>query len=180
MKSGEHSKGAFLLAGILAGASFAVAAVAREAQPAAGQAVGQAAGQAAGQTAGQATTEPAQPPAYKPRFAGDPAHSEAEAGALGYIRTVLMAQKLYKKKHDSFATSLAGLVHTGSFTQRMTKTDRGDYYVSFEPEPKGTGFNLTMTPKQYDDAHRAFFSDDSGIIRVETDKAATENSPRLK
>jgi hypothetical protein len=176
MKSGGQSKAAFLLAGILAGASFAVAAVAQEAQPAAGQAVGQ----AAGQTAPQAATEQTPTPAYKPRFVGDPAHSEAEAGALGYIRTVLMAQKLYKKKHDSYATSLAGLVHTGSFTQRMTKTDRGDYYVSFEPEPKGTGFNLTMTPKQYDDAHRAFFSDDSGVIRVETDKAATENSPRLK
>ena len=119
-------------------------------------------------------------PAYKPKFTGDPAHSDAEAGALGYIRTVLTAQKLYKKKHDSFATSLPGLVHTGSFTKRMTKTDRGEYYVSFHSEGKGTGFNLSLTPKQYDEAHRAFFGDDTGILRVETDKEATENSPRLK
>jgi hypothetical protein len=119
-------------------------------------------------------------PAYMPKFPGDPAHSDAEAGALGYIRTVLMAEKNYKKKHDLYTTSLAGLVHSGSFTQRMIKTDRGDYYVSFHSEGKGTGFNVAMTPKQYDAAHRAFYSDDSGVIRVEENKEATENSPRLK
>ena len=119
-------------------------------------------------------------PEYKPRFRGDPARSNAEAGALGYLRTVLTAQKLYKRKHEAFATSLPGLVHTGSFTQRMTKTDRGDYSVSFHAEPKGTGFSLSLAPKQYDAAHRAFFVDDTGVIRVEDDKAATENSPKLK
>jgi hypothetical protein len=127
----------------------------------------------------EAQTAPAVPE-YKPKFRGDPAHSEAEAGALGYLRTVLTAQKLYKKKHDSFASSLPGLVHTGSFTQRMTKTDRGEYYVSFHAEPKGTGFSLSLTPKQYDAAHRAFFGDDSGVLRVEENKEATENSPKLK
>jgi len=125
---------------------------------------------------GAATTAPE----YKPKFRGDPAHSDVEAGALGYIRTVLTAQKLYKKKHDAFATSLPGLVHTGSFTQRMTKTDRGEYYVSFHSEGKGTGFSLSLTPKQYDAAHRAFYADDSGYIRVEDNKEAAENSPRLK
>ena len=119
-------------------------------------------------------------PAYKPKFVGDPARSDAEAGALGYIRTVLTAQKLYKKKHDSFATSLPGLVHTGSFTQRMTKTDRGEYYVSFHSEGKGKGFNLGLTPKQYDAAHRAFFADETGIIRAEENKEASDNSPRVK
>ncbi len=119
-------------------------------------------------------------PEYKPKFRGDPAHSNAEAGALGYLRTVLTAQKLYKRKHEAFATSLPSLVHTGSFTQRMTKTDRGDYSVSFHAEPKGTGFSLSLTPKQYDAAHRAFFADDTGVIRVEDNKEATENSPKLK
>lgn len=165
MKSGVQSKVAILLVVLFAGACFTMA---QEAQPATGQGVA------------QSTPEPAQAPAYKPRFAGDPAHSEAEAGALGYIRTVLMAQKLYKKKHDSYATSLEGLVHYGSFTRRMTKTDRGDYYVAFQSESKGKGFNLTLTPKQFDTAHRAFYSDDTGTIRVEADKPATENSDRLK
>jgi len=47
------------------------------------------------------------PPAHKqpmsPSFKGDPAKSESEAGALGYMRTVLRAQKQYKKKNNKFA-----------------------------------------------------------------------------
>src|SRR5215813_1758301 len=50
---------------------------------------------------------------YQPKFHGDPAKSDSEAAALGYMRTVLRAQKLYKKKNDRYATSLAELVHTG-------------------------------------------------------------------
>src|SRR3954462_2763998 len=60
---------------------------------------------------------------YKPMFKGDPAHSHPEAGALGYMRTVVDAQRAYKKKHNKYATSLQQLVHNGSFTRRMAKTD---------------------------------------------------------
>jgi len=160
MKSAIPGKTAFLTGVLLMGACFSFAQEPVAAPP----------------VTGPATAAPA----YKPKFTGDPAHSDAEAGALGYLRTVLTAQKLYKKKHDSFATSLPGLVHTGSFTQRMTKTDRGEYFVSFHSEGKGTGFGLALTPKVYDAAHRAFFADDTWVIRVEENKEATENSPRLK
>src|SRR5689334_24744514 len=69
--------------------------------------------------------------AYQPKFAGDPAHSDSEGAALGYMRTVLRAQRQYKQKYNHYATSLPELVHTGSFTRRMTKTERGDYTVGF-------------------------------------------------
>ncbi len=161
MKSSVSGKTAILAGLLLAGASWSLA---QDPPP------------AQSPIAAQATTAPE----YKPKFAGDPARSDAEAGALGYIRTVLNAQKLYNRKHNSFATSLPGLVHTGSFTQRMTKTDRGEYYVGFHSEGKGTGFSVALTPKQYDATHRAFFGDDSGVIRVEDSKEATENSPKLK
>src|SRR5712692_2432054 len=71
--------------------------------------------------------------AYQPKFKGDPAKSDSEAGALGYMRTVLRAQKLYNKKNDKYAGSLADLVHTGSFTKRMVNPERGDYSVGFRP-----------------------------------------------
>ena len=35
---------------------------------------------------------------YKPLFKGDPAHSRSEAAALGYMRTVVDAQRAYKKR----------------------------------------------------------------------------------
>ncbi len=116
--------------------------------------------------------------AYTPKVPGDPAHSNAEAAALGYMRTVLGAQREYRKKHGGYAPTLAALVHSGSFTKRMAKTDRGDYTVHF----RGTkeGFSLGLIPKQFDAEHRAFYTDESGHIRAEQDKPATAQSEILR
>jgi type II secretory pathway pseudopilin PulG len=124
-----------------------------------------------------ATLAVAQAP-YQPKFPGDPARSDSEAQALGYMRTVLRAQKQYKKKYGKFANSLNSLVHTGSFTKRMAAIDRGDYKVGFRS--KKDGFQLTMTPKELDAQHRSFYAEDDGIIHAEEDKAATDSSPAVK
>jgi hypothetical protein len=124
---------------------------------------------------------PSQPtqPAYQPKFPGDPAHSEPEAQALGYMRTLLRAQKLYKKRHDKYAPSLSALAGTGSFTKRMAqKTERGDYTVSFHS--KKDGYSVSMVPKQYDAQHRAFYAEEDGVIRAEEGKPADGQSPKLK
>jgi hypothetical protein len=115
---------------------------------------------------------------YQPKFPGDPARSEAEAASLGYMRTVLRAQREYKKKHAEYAASLEALVHTGSFTRRMTKTDRGDYTVSFRT--KKDGFELAMTPAQLDAQHRSFYADEDGVIHADEEKAADSTSPAVK
>jgi len=126
--------------------------------------------------ASQATTP--QQPAYQPKFPGDPARSEAEAKALGYMRTVLRAQKEYKKKNDKFAPSLLALVHTGSFTRRMANPDRGDYTVGFKSNKDG--FDLTLTPKELSADHRSFWADEHGDIHADEEKAADERSPKIK
>jgi hypothetical protein len=115
---------------------------------------------------------------YQPKFKGDPAKSESEAAALGYMRTVLRAQKQYKKKNDKFAPSLADLVHTGSFTKRMVNPNRGDYSVGFKSNKDG--FDLTMTSKQVDAEHRSFYASEDGIIHGNDQGAANENSPVVK
>src|ERR1700680_4354218 len=58
-----------------------------------------------------AQSSPAASDTYKAKFAGDPARSNSEAAALGYMRTVLRAQREFNKKNGQFATSLAELVH---------------------------------------------------------------------
>jgi len=118
------------------------------------------------------------PTPYKPKFNGDPAHSESEANALGYMRTVIRAQKLYESKNGKYASSLADLVHTGNFTRRMLATDRGDYTVNFRSRPDG--YELTLTPKQQDPDHRSFYANEDGVIHADDTKAADENSPKLK
>jgi len=117
---------------------------------------------------------------YQPKFKNDPARSDSEAAALGYLRTFLRAQKVYKKKNGHYATSLLDLAHTGSFTRRMVSTDRGDYTVKFRPHKDKDTFEITMVPKQLDATHRSFFSDEQGQIRVDDQKEADEHSPVLK
>ena len=116
--------------------------------------------------------------AYQPKFPGDPAHSDSEAIALGYMRTVLRAQRLYNRKNNKYADSLADLVHTGSFTRRMVNPDRGDYTVSFQPHKDG--FDLLLTPKQIDADHRSFYAKEDGVIHGDAEKPATVDSPPIK
>ena len=125
----------------------------------------------------QAPAQPAAP--YQPKFPGDPARSESEAQALGYMRVVLRAEREYKKRHDKFADSLEALAGTASFTKRMAhSTDRGDYTVGFHSQKDG--FVLTMTPKQLDHEHRSFYAEDDGVIHGDDQKAADLSSPKVK
>ena len=124
---------------------------------------------------------------YQPKFKNDPARSDSEAAALGYLRTFLRAQKIYKKKNDHFATSLMDLAKTGSFTRRMASTQRGDYTVKFTPHKDKETFEIVMVPKQLDTTHRSFFAKmegnnrrDDGVIRADDQKEADEHSPVLK
>jgi hypothetical protein len=123
-------------------------------------------------------TPPSAEPTYKPKFPGDPARSESEAAALGYMRVVLRAQRQFNKQYDHFATTLAELVHSGTFTKRMVNTNRGDYMASFQG--KKDSFVLTMTPKQLDAQHRSFYAEDDFKIHADETKAADENSPVVK
>jgi hypothetical protein len=137
------------------------------------------AGQALAQA--QPSTQPSAQPAatYQPKFPGDPARSDSEAQALGYMRVVLRAQREYKKRHNKFADSLEALAGTGSFTKRMAhSTDRGDYTASFRTHKDG--FVLTMTPKHMDTEHRSFYAEDDGIIHGDEQKAADAESPKVK
>ena len=117
-------------------------------------------------------------PSYQPKFPGDPARSESEAAALAYMRVVIRAQRQFNKQYDHFATSLAELVHSGSFTKRMVNPDRGDYTVGFEG--KKDSYILTMTPKQLDAQHRSFYAEDDGKIHADEEKPADAKSPALK
>ena len=127
---------------------------------------------------------PEQAPAqYKPQFAGDPARSDAEAQALGYMRVVLRAENAYKRRHGKYAESLAALAGTGSFTKRMAATtDRGDYTASFRAHSRTheDGFVLTLTPKHLDSEHRSFYAEEDGAIHVDDEKAADMDSPTIR
>jgi hypothetical protein len=116
--------------------------------------------------------------AYQPKSADDKAHSESEFTALAYMRTVAYSETIFFRRHNRYAGSLEELVGSSSFTRRMTRTDRGDYTVSFHAKPKG--YVLVLVPQQFDAGHRSFFLDESGVFHAEPDKQATAQSPRLQ
>lgn len=122
--------------------------------------------------------------AYQPKFPGDPARSDSESNALGYMRVVLRAEREYKKRHGKYAESLPALAGTASFTKRMAQSmDRGDYTAGFRPhkaKDDTPGFILTMTPKQMDAQHRSFYAEEDGVIRGDDQKAAGPDSPKTK
>jgi hypothetical protein len=139
--------------------------------------------QAQSQTSSEAQPQPTG--MYQPKFAGDPARSESEAAALGYMRVVLRAEHTYKRRHGKYTTSLSQLAGTGSFTKRMAQSaDRGDYKASFRPHKTGTGdeegFVLSMTPKHMDADHRSFYAEEDGAIHGDDQKPADMDSPKVK
>ena len=116
-----------------------------------------------------------QVPGYTPKFHGDPARSDSEAAALGYVRVVMRAQVVFNKQYGHYATSLNQLVHSGTFTQRMVNPQRGDYTVGFKS--KKDNFSLTMTPQNLDPQHRSFYVENDGKIHADETKPADEDSP---
>lgn len=122
---------------------------------------------------------PAAQPTYQPKFRGDPAKSEAESQTLGYMRTVIRADKIYFKKRTEFAPSLLDLAGHGSLTKRMARsTQRGDYTIHYRG--KKDKYELSAVPAQFGPDHRAFFANEDGKIRVEEDKPAGPESPILR
>jgi hypothetical protein len=122
------------------------------------------------------TQSNAQPPTstYQPKFPGDPAHSDSEAAALGYLRVAMRAEHLFNRQYGHYATSLPELVHTGTFTRRMVNPDQGDYVVSFQG--KKDGFAITMSPNQIDANHRSFYGNGDGKIHADEEKPADDKS----
>jgi hypothetical protein len=123
----------------------------------------------------QASPEtPPSAPAYTPKFKTDPARSDSEAVALAYMRVVMRAQVGFHKQYGHYANTLAQLVHSGTFTQRMVNPNRGDYTVGYKG--KKDSYILTMTPKLLDPQHRSFYAEDDGKIHADEGKGADGGS----
>lgn len=119
------------------------------------------------------------PPPYTPKSPDDHALSQSEANSIAYMKTLFYNQREYKKKMNRYAASLMALTGGGrSFTKRMARPDRGDYVVAYHGGKDS--FSVTLTPKQFDPARRAFYMDSSGTIRVQADAPATAESEPLK
>jgi len=123
----------------------------------------------------QAPSPQTSAPAYTPKYHGDPARSESEFAALAYMRVVMRAEVGFHKQYGHYANTLAQLVHSVTFTQRMVNPDRGDYTVGYKG--KKDSYILALTPKNMDAQHRSFYAEDDGKIHADEAKAADDSSP---
>lgn len=117
-------------------------------------------------------------PSYTPKYRTDPARSDAEFEALAYMRVVMRAEVGFNKHYGHYASSLPQLVHSGTFTQRMVNTDRGDYTVGYRA--KKDNYILIMTPKSLDAQRRSFYAGADGKIHADETKAADPESPVIE
>ena len=95
--------------------------------------------------------------AYEPKFKGYPAKSESEAAALGYMRTVLRAQKTVQEKERQVRPNPCGPGPYRIVYQAHGATPTAGTIPSAS-KPIKTAFDLTMTPKQLDAEHRSFYA----------------------
>lgn len=115
---------------------------------------------------------------YTPKSPDDKARSESEFKSIAYARTVLSNEREYKKKMGTYSPTLMALTGGGrSFTKRMARTDRGDYTVQYRGGKEG--FSVTLVPKQFDETHRSFYMDSSGVLRAQEAAPATAQSDPL-
>ena len=115
---------------------------------------------------------------YQPKFPGDPARSDSEAAALGYMRTVLRAQHQYEKKNGTLRLRWQSWCTPVRLPAGWSIPIVATYPVGFRSHKDG--FVLTLTPKQLSADHRSFYAEDDGKIHAEETKAADEDSPIVK
>ena len=104
--------------------------------------------------------------------------SNDEKVAVAFMKTILYSERIYKNRHHQYTRDLASLAGTGSVTRRTVKSrERAGYRVGFSST--GEAFALTMTPLTADAQHRAFYTNQDGVIHMDQGTANAQ-SPVLK
>ena len=121
------------------------------------------------------------PPAGNPQAAAGSESgdlSNDEKVAVAFMKTILYSERIYKNRHHQYTRDLASLAGTGSVTRRTVKSrERAGYRVGFSSS--GEAFALTMTPLAADAQHRAFYTNQDGVIHMDQGTANAQ-SPVLK
>jgi hypothetical protein len=98
-----------------------------------------------------------------------------DAGAVQNLREINTAQANYQHRTRRFALSFEELVEAHLLNQDPSKSVSG-YEISLHPSADAESYTLTATPTMAGANARYFFSDKSGVIRVEQGKDANAAS----
>src|SRR5688572_33114611 len=105
-----------------------------------------------------------------------PSKAPDELAAIEAIRQVTEAQTNFIRRTRRYAQTFEELINEKLLNAEPKKADTG-YDFLLLPSPDAVHYSVTATPSAA--GARYFFADDTGVVRVEKDKAATSASPEL-
>jgi hypothetical protein len=101
-----------------------------------------------------------------------------EEAALDVVRKTAEAQSIYFKLHRRYAQTFDELVEARLLDSEPSAAQTG-YDFKLRPSPDAQTYKLEAAPTTPATA-RYFYVDESGKIRAESGKSATNDSPELK
>jgi hypothetical protein len=105
-----------------------------------------------------------------------PAKAPDESAAIEALRQTTQAQTNFIRRTRRYAQTFDELVKDHLLNAEPKKADTG-YEFLLLPSPDAESYTVTAAPGA--PGARYFFADQTGILRVETDKPATSVSPEL-
>jgi hypothetical protein len=105
-----------------------------------------------------------------------------EASALSTLRSINYAATTYHVEHNTYPATLQELGAASLFPLENAVTlvgTQNGYRFSYRPSSSGIGYVLRADPISLAVGQRHFYSDASGVIRVENDRPAGSGSASL-
>src|SRR5688572_7790578 len=112
------------------------------------------------------------PPAAPPEKAPD------ENAAIEALEAVNQAQQDFIRRTRRYALTYDELVRDYLLKEKPTSETTG-YDVILKPSPDAVSYTIIATPGSDAEKFRHFFTDKTGVIRAETGRAATAESPEM-
>ena len=113
-----------------------------------------------------------------PQISAAPAAKPDETAALALIRKINEAQATFFKINRRYAIEYEELIEARLLDKQPAATG---YKFNLRPTPNAAAYKMSVVPADSDPATvRHFFTDQSGVIRAETGKDATLESPAIQ
>jgi ABC-type oligopeptide transport system substrate-binding subunit len=110
--------------------------------------------------------------------APSPPPAPNESATLDAIKKINDAQADYFKRNRRYALTFDELVDAHLLTNEPAPAQTG-YEFKLRPAADAQTYKLLVSPAARSAAARYFFTDQSGTVRSETGKDATEDSPKI-
>jgi hypothetical protein len=112
-----------------------------------------------------------------PQTAASPVAKPDETAAVDWIKKTTEAEGTFFKQNRRYAIEFQELIEARLLDKEPSATG---YKFNLRPTPDASAYKLSVVPAEPNASARYFFTDKSGMIRMETGKDATVDSPPIQ